>query len=107
MFRRGSIHDPELEAVYNTAQKFEAEMAKQILEQNRIPAMLRDREDSGEYLRILGYGSPFGVDILVRKDQAVQARKLLKETFSEEKGITDEELEALAMEAGSSQEQEE
>ena len=105
MFRKGSGSDPELEAVYNTAQKFEAEMVKQVLENNQIPVLLKDREDSGEYLRILGYGSPFGIDILVRKDQAAQARKLLEETFSEEKGITDEELEALAMEAGGTQEE--
>ena len=104
MFRKGSVSDPELETVYNTAKKFKAEMVKQVLEDHQILAMLRDREDSGEYLRILGYGSPFGVDILVRKDQAVQARKILEDTFSEEKGITDEELEALALEAGKTQE---
>ena len=107
MFRKGSVSDPELEAVYNTARKFEAEMAKEMLERNQIPSILRDREDSGEYLRILGYGSPFGVDLLVRKDQAMQARKLLEETFSEKKGIMDEELEALALEAGRLQEEEE
>ncbi len=101
MFRKGGNTDPELEIVYNTAEKFEADIARHVLEDHQIPVVIRDREDSGQYLRILGYGSPFGVDVLVRKDQAQQARKLLEETFSEQKGITDEELEELALKAGS------
>ena len=99
MFRKGSLQDPQLEVVYNTAQKYEADLAREVLETNGIPALLKDREDSGEYLRILGYGSPFGFDILVRKDQAQEAKRLLEETFAADKNISDEELERLALQS--------
>ncbi len=97
MFRKGSIEDETLELVYNASERYEGEMAREILEQAGIPAVLADREDSGQYLRILGVGSPFGVDVLVRRDQAQRAKQILEEALSEEKGISDEELEALAL----------
>jgi len=97
MFRKGSIQDSEVVLVYNTASKWEADQAKSLLENEGIPALLMDREDSGDYLRVLGFGSPFGVDIYVNKNHAQRACELLEEAFSEEEDISEEELAELAM----------
>jgi len=84
--------------VWNTAAITQAEQAKSLLESEGIPVLLMDREDSGGYLRILGYGSPFGVDIYVSPKNAPRARKLLGEIFSEENSVSEEELERIALE---------
>ena len=101
MFRRDGLNDPKLAKVYNAATVTEAEQAKSLLENVGIPALLMDREDSGAYLRILGYGSPFGVDVYVSPENAERAKRLIEETFSEENSVTEEELEQLAMETDS------
>ncbi|MBQ6321382.1 MAG: DUF2007 domain-containing protein [Lachnospiraceae bacterium] len=97
MFRKGSIPDPELVMVYNTASKWEADQAESLLANEGIPAMIRDREDSGDYLRVLGFGSPFGMDVYVHRDHAQRAKELLEATFSGKEDISEEELEALAL----------
>ena len=97
MFRKGSIQDPELVMIYNTGSKWEADQAKSLLENEGIPALLMDREDSGDYLRVLGFGSPFGVDVYVNRKHAEQAKRLIEEAFSEMEDISEEELAELAM----------
>ena len=97
MFRREGLKDPELALVYNAASKWEADQAAGILEQADIPALVLDREDSGQYLRVLGLGSPFGVDVYVNAVHAEQARRILDETFSEMENLSEEELAELAL----------
>ena len=97
MFRKGAIQDPEVVMIFNAASKWEADLAKSLLENAGIPAMLMDREDSGDYLRVLGFGSPFGVDVYVNKEYADRAAALLEETFSEMEDVSEEELAQLAM----------
>ena len=87
--------------VYNAATIMEAEQVKSVLEGEGIPALLMDREDSGGYLRILGCGSPFGVDVYVSPENADRAKKLIEEIFSEENSVTEEELERIALETRS------
>ena len=99
MFRKGNVQYEDLVLAANVGQIYEAQQIQELLERAGIPALLADREDSGGYLRILGYGSPFGVDVLVHKAHAERAKQLIRETFSEDKGIPDEELERLAMES--------
>ena len=99
MFRKGGLKDPELVLIYNTASKWEADQAKSLLEKEGIPALLMDREDSGAYLRILGYGSPFGVDVYVSLENESRAKQVIAEVFSEDNSVTDEELEELALKA--------
>ena len=102
MFRKGTLEDGDLALVYNTASGWEAEMAKNILKEAGIESLVMDREDSGAYLRILGLGTPFGMDVYVNRCYQEQAKKLLEEAFSEKEDLTEEELERLAMEAESS-----
>lgn len=99
MFRRGEIKDKDLAMVASVGEEYEANLIKGVLEENRIPVLIYDREDSGNYLRIIGCGSPFGLDIYVHKSNEERARTLINEIFSEEKGISDEELERMALEA--------
>ena len=101
MFRKGSINDPQMAYVFNAATILEAQQAKALLEKEGIPALLMDREDSGGYLRILGCGSPFGVDVYVSPENADRAKKLIEEIFSEENSVTEEELERIALETRS------
>ena len=101
MFRKGMIDDPQLTPVHNAATITEAEQTKSLLEQAGIPALLMDREDSGAYLRVLGYGSPFGVDVYVSPENADRARQLIGEMFSEDNSVSEEELERLALETTS------
>lgn len=97
MFRKGTLEDGDLTLVYSTASKWEADMAKTILREAGIEALVMDREDSGAYLRIIGLGTPFGMDLYVNRLYREQAKKLLEEAFSEKEDLTDEELEELAM----------
>ena len=60
-----------------------------------------DREDSGAYLRILGLGSPFGMDVYVNRLYEDQAKQLIQEAFSQKEDLSDQELEELAMETHS------
>ena len=107
MFRRGSIQDPEITPVYNAASEWEANLAKELLEKAGIRAMTMDREDAGSYLRILGVGSPFGMDIYVRNEDAQRAAQLLEETFSQENALSEEELAEIAEKCGKGQEDQE
>ena len=97
MFRKGSLQDENIALVYNTASKWEADMAKKLLEEAGISALVMDREDSGAYLRILGLGSPFGMDVYVNRTYEEQAKQLIQEAFSEKEDLSEEELEELAM----------
>ena len=99
MFRKGSINDPQIVPVYNAATIMEAEQVKSVLEGEGIPSLLMDREDSGAYLRILGYGSPFGVDVYVSLENESRAKQVIAEVFSEDNSVTEEELEELALKA--------
>ena len=47
MFRKGSLQDADMVQVYNTASKWEADIAKKLLEEAGIAALVMDREDSG------------------------------------------------------------
>ena len=107
MFRRGSIQDPQITPVYNAASEWEANLAKELLEKAGIRAITMDREDSGGYLRILGVGSPFGMDIYVRNEDAQRAAQLLEETFSQENAMSEEELAQIAEECGREQKNQE
>ena len=71
-------------------------MAKTLLERVGIDALVMGREDSGAYLRILGLGTLFGIDILNRKHED-KARQLIKEALPEKEDLSDEELEEMAM----------
>lgn len=97
MFRKGSLQDDEIALVYNTASKWEADMAKTLLEKAGIDALVMDREDSGAYLRILGLGTPFGIDVYVNRKYEEKARQLIKEALSEKEDLSDEELAEIAM----------
>ena len=72
-------------------------MAKILLERAGIDALVMDREDSGAYLRILGLGTPFGIDIYVNRKHEDKARQLIKEALPEKEDLSDEELEEMAM----------
>lgn len=106
MFRKDGLKDPQLAKIYSTATMIEAEQAKSLLESSGIPAMLMDSEDSGQYLRILGLGSPFGVDIYVNAKDAERAKQLLEETLSKMEDLTEEELTRLALSAGTEEKEE-
>ena len=54
MFRKNALDDDQIVCVYNAASVLEADMAKELLENAQIAAMVRDHEDSAGYLRILG-----------------------------------------------------
>ena len=97
MFRKGGIKDPQLFLVCNSATVWEAEQVKGLLEKEGIPALIMDREDSGDYLRVLGFGSPFGVDVYVNSRYAERAGQLVDEMLSENEAITEDELADLAM----------
>ena len=98
MFRKGSLQDADMVQVYNTASKWEADIAKKLLEEAGIAALVMDREDSGAYLRIIGLGSPFGMDVYVNRMYEAQAKQLIKEAFSQKEDLSDQELQELAME---------
>ena len=98
MFRKGSLQDADMVQVYNTASKWEADIAKKLLEEAGMAALVMDREDSGAYLRIIGLGSPFGMDVYVNRMYEAQAKQLIKEAFSQKEDLSDQELEELAME---------
>ena len=101
MFRKGSLQDADMVLVYNSASKWEADIAKKLLEDAGIAALVMDREDSGAYLRIIGLGSPFGMDVYVNRMNEVQAKQLIKDALSQKEDLSDQELEELAMETHS------
>ena len=103
MFRKGSLQDVDMVLVYNTASKWKADIAKKLLEEAGIAALVMDREDSGAYLRIIGLGSPFGMDVYVNRMYEAQAKQLIKEAFSQKEDLSDQELEELAMETHSNE----
>ena len=101
MFRKGSLQDADMVLVYNSASKWEADIAKKLLEDAGIAALVMDREDSGAYLRIIGLGSPFGMDVYVNRMYEARAKQLIKDAFSQKEDLSDQELEELAMETHS------
>ena len=58
--------------------------SKGVLAEEGIPCLLQDAEGSGEILRIVGWGSPFGVNVVVTEENAERARWILTEVFGEE-----------------------
>ena len=101
MFRKGSLQDADMALVYNTASEWEADIVKKLLEDAGIAALVMDREDSGAYLRIIGLGTPFGMDVYVNRMYEEQAKQLIKDAFSHKEDLSDQELEELAMETHS------
>ena len=107
MFRNNTLDDDQIVCVYNAASVLDAGVVRELLEKEGIAVMVMDHEDSGGYLRILGYGTPFGMDVYVNRVDADMARKLIEETIGSASGLTDEELEQAALEAGSPDSEEE
>ena len=99
MFRKGSLQDVDMVLIYNTASKWDADMAGKFLDEAGIATLIMDREDSGAYLRILGFGSPFGMDVYVNRMYEEQEKGLHEEAFSEKEDLSEQGLEELAMEA--------
>jgi len=97
MFRKGTIQDPDITAVYSVSQVYEADLITGLLNNSGIPAYYRDREDSGGYLRIIGLGTPFGMDIYVNRKDAERARALIDSCLSREEELTEEELAQIAL----------
>ena len=97
MFRHGEIQDDELIHIANVAQKYEADLISNMLAREGIPCIVYDREDSGGYLRTLGVGSPYGMDVYVNRSDAETAQKLVEEILSDQTEISDEELTRLAL----------
>ena len=75
----------DLTVVYSLADMLDGQMAKGVLAEEGRPCLLQDAEGSGEILRIVGWGSPFGVNVVVTKENAERARQILTEVFGEER----------------------
>ena len=97
MFRKGTIQDPDIVAVHSVSEVYEADLITGLLINSGIPAYYRDREESGGYLRIIGLGTPFGMDIYVNRKDAEKAKSLIDSYLSREEELTDEELAQIAL----------
>ena len=67
----------ELVTIGSVANMVEAELAKGLLASEEIPCILKDSGSSGEFLRVAGWGSPFGVDVIVAKENEDKAKEAL------------------------------
>ena len=95
--------DEDLVAIRTVDEPYKARMLSDLLKKNGICSLMRDRE-AGSWLRTVGWGSPYGIDIFVSKDNEIAARQVA-DTFilnEEPVEITDDELAAEAMEADDS-----
>ncbi|MCR5790717.1 MAG: DUF2007 domain-containing protein [Lachnospiraceae bacterium] len=87
--------DDDLIKVANVSDMVEAELLKGYLECEGIPCFVKDAYTPGQYLRVLGWGSPFGTDVFVSRDNADQARTIIEE-YSAANELTEEELTEMA-----------
>ena len=78
------MENSDLVVVYSLADMLDGQMAKGVLAEEGIPCLLQDAEGSGEILRIVGWGSPFGVNVIVTEENAERAHQILSEVFGEE-----------------------
>ncbi len=91
--------DEQMVKVITLNKDYEAAQAKEILDNNGIKSRIVDR-GGGDFLRISGWGSPFGVDVFVHKDFETEAKKILEAFEPIQEGlISDEELEQEALNA--------
>jgi len=92
--------DPELITILTVKDKYEADIAAELLSKEGIPCLVRDHEDCGQWLRAVGWGSPFGMDILVGRNLEEKAREVTAR-FREDYDtlISEEELTELALES--------
>ncbi len=93
--------DEDLVAIRTVDEPYQARMLSDLLKKNGICSLMRDRE-AGSWLRTVGWGSPYGIDVFVSKDNESAARQIA-DTFvlnEESVEISEEELAAEAMEAG-------
>lgn len=74
----------ELVLLKSVNSDFELNMIKGLLEENKIPYIVRDHGVGG-YMRIVtGSSSIFGAEILVEKSQLEQSLNILNELFLED-----------------------
>ncbi len=81
--RKAKNSDTNIELVLlkSVNSDFELNMIKGLLEENKIPYIVRDH-GAGGYMRIVtGSSSIFGAEILVEKSQLEQSLKILNELF--------------------------
>ena len=88
--------DDGLIKVANVSDMVEAELLKGYLECEGIPCFVKDAYTPGQYLRVLGWGSPFGTDVLVSRDNADSARKIIEDYYTANE-LTEEELAEMAL----------
>lgn len=85
----------ELVEVYTATNEVDAEMLKSLLEEEGIPAMIRSDTSGGygELAVILGSQVCGSVHILVRKEDAEQAQKIVSEVRFESDSTEEDEFE--------------
>ncbi|MCR4656696.1 MAG: DUF2007 domain-containing protein [Lachnospiraceae bacterium] len=88
--------DDDLIKVANVSDMVEAELLKGYLESEGISCFLKDAYAPGQYLRVLGWGSPFGTDVFVSRDNADPARRIIDEYYAANE-LTEEELTEMAL----------
>ncbi len=88
--------DDDLIKVANVSDMVEAELLKGYLECKGIPCFVKDAYTPGQYLRVLGWGSPFGTDVFVSRDNADAARTIIEEHCASNE-LTEEELTEMAL----------
>ena len=88
--------DGDLIKVANVSDMVEAELLKGYLECKGIPCFVKDACTPGQYLRVLGWGSPFGTDVFVSRDNADPAKTIIEEYFAANE-LTEEELTEMAL----------
>ena len=88
--------DDDLIKVANVSDMVEAELLKGYLQCEGIPCYIKDAYTPGQYLRVLGWGSPFGTDVFVSRDNADPARTIIEEYHAANE-LTEEELTEMAL----------
>ena len=88
--------DGDLIKVANVSDMVEEELLKGYLKDGGIPCFIKDANTPGQYLRVLGWGSPFGVDVFVSRDNADPAKTIIEEYFAANE-LTEEELTEMAL----------
>ena len=66
-----------LRKLRNVTNEIELGMIKEILEDNNIPYILKDK-GSGAYMRIITGSSPFSTEIMVEESEFDKANKILE-----------------------------
>ncbi|HAV00838.1 MAG TPA: hypothetical protein DCW47_06555 [Lachnospiraceae bacterium] len=88
--------DGDLIKVANVSDMVEAELLKGYLKAGGIPCFIKDANTPRQYLRVLGWGSPFGVDVFVSRDNADQAKTIIEEYYAANE-LAEEELTGMAL----------